>query len=214
MKSLESRKTRRESLSVRLRSQYLRALTLLFITIVFYSPSFASDTPPFVLPPKKELSRIRSAIIYTRRGEIRLKLFPEEAPWHVANFKYLADKGFYNGLPFHMVRENYMIQTGTPDKRVNGGPGYTLPPEFSQHKHIAGTVSMVRKPDSLDRDHRRRSHGSQFRIMLAPNRVMDGQFSVFGAVVQGLDVARGVREGDVIERVVVFVVGEGVIGVR
>ena len=184
----------------------IRTLFKLPLAVLLLCQSaFADPNPPFSLPPKAELTRIRSGIIYTNKGEIYFELFPDEAPWHVANLKYLADKGFYRNLPFHLYEENYYIQSGAPHPPASSGPGYTLPAEFNSHKHLAGTLSMVRRPDDLDIDHLRSSHGSQFRIMLSASPHMNGQYTVFGRVVEGMDVVERLRRGDVIENLRVFV---------
>jgi cyclophilin family peptidyl-prolyl cis-trans isomerase len=165
----------------------------------------AESDPPFSLPPRQELIKLRSGMISTTKGNIYFELYPEDAPWHVANLKYLADRGFYRNIPFHLFEAGYYIQTGAPHPPPTSGPGYELPAEFNQHKHQAGTLSMVRRPDDLDLDHGRRSHGSQFRIMLRPARPMDGQYTVFGQVVKGMEVVDQLRLWDVVKDVKVFV---------
>lgn len=180
-------------------------MVLLAAGQLFVRQVYGQEDPPFSLPPRQELLRIRSAVMHTNKGVIFLRLFPESAPWHVANLKYLADKGFYRGMPFHIYEPDLAIQTGAPTARVNSGPGYTLPAEFNNYKHEEGVLSMVRKPDDLDTEHTRRSHGSQFRIILRNARYMDGQYVVFGKVLKGLDVARKLRRGDIIKELHVFV---------
>lgn len=175
------------------------------LTAVSASLALAADDPPFTLPAQSELRKLKSAKIITNKGEIILELYPEYAPWHVANLKYLADKGFYRNLRFHKYRPKYMVQTGAPGASVASGPGYTLPPEFNELKHVPGAVSMVRPPDILDLDHRRRSHGSQFRIMMLPNRLMDGQYTVFAKVISGMEVVRRLRLNDFVKDIRVYV---------
>lgn len=179
-------------------------LILLILFCLFAGAAWCKE-PPFKLPPQRELQKIRSAIIQTNKGTLVVKLFPNEAPWHVANFKYLADKGFYNNLPFHIFAPGLTIQTGAPGAKLNSGPGYTIPAEFNNHKHLLGALSMVRKPNDLDYDYSRRSHGSQFRIMLKPAPFMDGKYSVFGQVVNGFEVLPKLRKGDTVEKLVVYV---------
>ena len=162
-------------------------------------------TPPFALPPKAQLGLLRSGVIITNKGKIYFELYPEQAPWHVANFKYLADKGFYRNLRFHLHEPGYVIQGGAPGPKANSGPGYTLPPEFNSLKHEAGSISMVRKPNELDYEHTRRSHGSQFRILMRTAPKMDGYFTVFGKVIKGLDVVESLQKGDYIKDLKVFV---------
>jgi len=128
------------------------------------------------------------AVIQTNLGTIMFEFFPEDAPNHVANFKKLANEGFYNGICFHRVIPGFMIQAGDPntkdDDRSNdglGGPGYTIDAEFNDRPHKRGTVSMARKPDP-------NSAGSQFFICHQAQPGLDGQYTVFGQVVHGLDV--------------------------
>jgi len=186
---------------------------ILLLALVFFSQAYsalAEDDPPFELPARREVLKIRSAILETNKGLIFIELFPEDAPWHVANFKYLADKGFYNGLKFHLFKPGYLIQGGDPRGNGLGGPGYTLPPEFSERHHRFGTLSMSRQPDVSDSKGRqinpgRRSSGSQFRLLLGEADNMDGQFTVFGKVVGGAGVLEALREQDTITSLRVFI---------
>ena len=180
-------------------------LIALMLLIPNWLPLSAADKAPFNLPPKNELNLIRSAIIKTNKGTLYVQLFPDEAPWHVSNFKYLADKGFYNNLKFHLYEEGVAIQTGAPTAKANSGPGYTIPAEFTNRKHVLGSLSMVRKPNDLDYNHTRRSHGSQFRIILGRAPYMDGQYVVFGQVIKGFEVLESLRQGDVIKELTVYV---------
>jgi peptidyl-prolyl cis-trans isomerase B (cyclophilin B) len=135
----------------------------------------------------EKMSKTR-AVIETSFGEIELRFFPEVAPNHVNNFIELAKKGFYDGTIFHRVIPGFMIQGGDPNskspdrsKHGIGGPGYTLKAEFNDKPHKRGTLSMARKahPDSA---------GSQFFICVADAPWLDGQYTVFGEVVSGMDV--------------------------
>lgn len=178
-------------------------------TLLFPALSFAKD-PPFNMPPKAEILKIRSAIVETSKGKIFIELFPEEAPWHVANFKYLADKGFYKNLSFHFAQRDYLIQGGDPLGNGRGGPGYDLPAEFSNRNHVLGTVGMARKPDVDEKTGKRanperRSNGSQFHILLTDAPHMDGHYTVFGKVVGGFDTLKHLRAGDRIVKVTVFI---------
>ncbi len=121
------------------------------------------------------------------------------APGTVANFKKLVRSGFYNGTAFHRVFPGQMIQGGDPLSRGRsrrnvgtGGPGYTLPPEISKRKHVAGTVAAARLPDKTNPD--RVSNGSQFYITLTPMPSLDGQYTIFGKVVDGLDVVNTISQ--------------------
>jgi len=122
-------------------------------------------------------------------GDIVLKFFPDVAPGHVKNFTDLAKKGFYNGTTFHRVIPGFMIQGGdpnskNPDRSMHGmgGPGHKVKAEFNSKPHKRGIVSMARSndPDSA---------GSQFFICVADANFLDWQYTVFGEVVSGMDVA-------------------------
>ena len=129
------------------------------------------------------------AIIETTLGKIELKFFPEAAPNHVDNFITLAKEGFYDGTAFHRVIPGFMIQGGDPKSKSHnraghgsGGPGYAIKAEFNDISHKKGILSMARSsnPDSA---------GSQFFICVADSPWLDGQYTVFGEVTSGMDVA-------------------------
>lgn len=129
-----------------------------------------------------------TAIIHTKFGPITLKFFPEVAPNHVSNFIELSRKGFYDGTLFHRVIPGFVIQGGDPNSRNpdrtthgTGGPGYRLKAEFNDKRHTRGIISMARSahPDSA---------GSQFFICVADAPFLDGQYTVFGEVSEGMDV--------------------------
>ena len=126
------------------------------------------------------------ATIKTNFGDIVLEFHPEDAPQTVANFVKLAKKGFYNGLAFHRIIPGFMLQGGCPKGDGTGGPGYQIKAEFNKRKHIAGTVSMAR---SQDPD----SAGSQFFICFAPASHLDGAYTAFAQVIQGLDVVKKIE---------------------
>lgn len=128
------------------------------------------------------------AVMQTNHGRIVLRFFPDKAPGHVKNFKDLANKEFYDGTKFHRVIPGFMIQGGDPNSRGDnraihgtGGPGYNIKAEFNDIKHTRGILSMAR---SSDPD----SAGSQFFIMVATSTHLDGQYSAFGQVIEGMDV--------------------------
>jgi cyclophilin family peptidyl-prolyl cis-trans isomerase len=126
-----------------------------------------------------------TAEIETNMGTFSFELYPDVAPQTVASFVKLAKEGFYDGLIFHRIIDGFMIQGGDPTGTGTGGPGYTIKAEFSDKKHVAGTVSMARSanPDSA---------GSQFFVCLAPASHLDGQYTVFGQVVDGMDVVSAI----------------------
>lgn len=162
-----------------------------------------AEEPPFLLPPQQELSKLRSAQFTTSKGTFWVELYPDEAPWHVANLKYLADKGFYRGLTFHIYEPGYIIQGGAPRPDPNSGPGYTLPAEFNQRRHEVGSLGMARQPNEVNPE--RRSHGSQFHILLADAPHLNGAYTLFGKVIRGMNVVDALRKGDRIEDIKVFV---------
>ena len=131
------------------------------------------------------------AIIETKFGEIELEFFPDKAPGHVKNFLDLARKGFYDGTTFHRVIPNFMIQGGDPNtKDLNaprqrhgtGGPGYTIKQEFNDTPHKRGVLSMARANDP-------NSAGCQFFICVVDAPFLDRQYTAFGRVVRGMEVA-------------------------
>lgn len=181
----------------------MTTLFSLIVSVLISRGAFADADPPFKLPPRGELMKIRSASIITKKGKIIVELFPEDAPWHVANFKYLADKGFYRGTSFHLIYPGYVIQGGGPVGNPTGGPGYTLPAEFNSRHHEVGILGMARLPDDMNPT--RDSNGSQFHIVIGDSPHMNGSYTIFGKIVQGRDVAASIERGDLIEDVVVYV---------
>ena len=140
------------------------------------------------------------ATLDTDRGQIVIELYPKSAPKTVANFEKLSRDGFYNGLTFHRVVPGFVVQGGDPKGNGTGGPGYTLPAEISpSEKHLRGSVAMARLGDEVNPD--RRSSGSQFYICLEPQPFLDGQYTVFGGVIKGMDAVDKIRVGDHIRHV-------------
>ena len=121
-------------------------------------------------------------------GRVVIELRPDLAPKHVARIKELARKGFYDGIVFHRVIDGFMAQTGDPRGDGTGGSGQKLDAEFSREKHVRGTTSMARaqNPNSAD---------SQFFIMFAPSTHLDGQYTVWGKVTQGMEFVDMIKKG-------------------
>lgn len=138
-----------------------------------------------------------TATIKTTRGTIKLKLFADKTPRTVDNFVTLAKKGFYNGLKFHRVIANFMIQTGCPEGTGRGGPGYKFKDEFHPDlKHDGpGVLSMANAGPN--------TNGSQFFITHVACPHLDGKHSVFGRVLEGQDVVNAIRQGDKMESVTI-----------
>lgn len=157
---------------------------LLLAVTVYAQPAQKKFTP-------EEITKMSdtTAFIETSLGIIQLKFFPEVAPNHVKNFIDLAKKGFYDGTIFHRVIPGFMIQGGDPNSKSAdksrhgmGGPGYTVKAEFNDKPHKRGTLSMAR---SQDPD----SAGSQFFICVADAAFLNKQYTVFGEVISGMNVA-------------------------
>jgi cyclophilin family peptidyl-prolyl cis-trans isomerase len=122
-------------------------------------------------------------------NEIRLELYPADAPRTVENFVKLARDGFYDGLTFHRVVPDFVVQGGCPNGNGTGGPGWTVKAEFNQRKHVRGTLAMARSqhPDSA---------GSQFYITYGTQPHLDGSYTVFGQVTSGMEHVDRIKQGD------------------
>ena len=122
-----------------------------------------------------------TATMKTSEGDIVLELFDEDAPKTVSNFKQLASQGFYDGLIFHRVIEDFMIQGGCPQGTGTGGPGYTFEDEINHHKVVRGALAMANAGPN--------TNGSQFFIVTTEEAPwLDGKHTVFGEVREGMDV--------------------------
>src|SRR3989339_1677252 len=141
---------------------------------------------------KKQMKEI--AVIETDKGIIKFEFYGQDAPNTVENFKKLANKKFYDGLKFHRVVPNFVIQGGCPKGDGTGDAGYKIKAEFNKKPHLDGTVAMAR---SQDPD----SAGSQFYICLGPQSFLNGKYTVFGQVISGLDVVHKIQMGDVMKKV-------------
>lgn len=130
--------------------------------------------------------------------KIVFELFPEAAPGTVANFEKLANEGFYNGLTFHRVIPGFVSQGGCPYGNGTGGPGYTIKceTEGNPHKHVTGAISMAHAGKDTG--------GSQFFIVHEPQPHLDGVHTVFGQVIEGMDVVLRIEQGDVMKEVKVW----------
>jgi peptidyl-prolyl cis-trans isomerase B (cyclophilin B) len=131
------------------------------------------------------------AVLETKFGEIEIEFLPDKAPGHVKNFLDLAKKGFYDGTTFHRVIPGFMIQGGDPNtkdaqgprsRHGTGGPGYTIKAEFNDTPHKRGVLSMARASDP-------NSAGSQFFIVVKDSSFLDREYTAFGRVVRGMEVA-------------------------
>jgi len=138
---------------------------------------------------------MKKAIIETEKGDIILELFEKEAPKTVDNFVKLIKQGYYDELNFHRVISNFMIQAGCPKGDGTGGPGYTIKCEINPKKHLAGALSMAHAGKNTG--------GSQFFITHSPQPHLDGVHTVFGKVIEGMDVVNKIKQGDIMTKVTV-----------
>jgi len=142
--------------------------------------------PSMQIDPKKSYN----ATIETTKGTIELELYPQYAPKTVNNFVFLAREGYYDGVSFHRVISNFMIQGGDPTGTGRGGPGYRFEDEVRNNplKHETGVISMANAGPN--------TNGSQFFITHSPQPHLDGKHTVFGKVTQGQDIVDAIRQGD------------------
>jgi len=172
-------------------------LSALFETGVAMSKNIkVSEPKALTIDPKKQYE----AVITTNKGEIKVSLNEEKAPWSVNNFVYLSKSGFYDGLTFHRVEPGFVIQGGDPAGNGTGGPGYTVKAEIGL-PHIKGALAWARTGDNVNPE--RRSSGSQFYITLAPTPFLDGGYTVFGQTTSGMEVVEKIQKGDVIQKITI-----------
>lgn len=150
------------------------------------------DRPPEMQIDPAKMYRIT---METTRGTIELELYPQYAPKTVNNFVFLTREGFYDGVVFHRVISDFMIQGGDPTGTGRGGPGYTFEDEFKGNplKHDSKVISMANAGPG--------TNGSQFFITHSPQPHLDGRHTVFGKVVKGQEIVDAIRQGDKMERV-------------
>ncbi len=167
----------------------LMALTLLSCATEMSNNKTYSTPPPMKIDTSKEYI----ATIETEKGDLVLELFASDAPNTVNNFVFLAREGFYDGTTFHRVIPGFMAQGGDPTGTGSGGPGYVFADEFSQRSHVTGALSMANAGPN--------TNGSQFFITYAPQPHLDGKHSVFGQLIEGMDVLESIESGDTIKRI-------------
>jgi len=153
-----------------------------------------ADTPNLMPPTQAEIDEAKShgtftAVLHMEKGDITLHLEGAAAPLHVANFVKLARTGYYNGVTFHRVVSDFVIQAGDPTGTGSGGPGYRINFEQSPLTHIKGALGMARTQDP-------NSAGSQFYITLTATPHLDSGYVVFGVVADGMNVVADIRQGD------------------
>ena len=153
------------------------------------------DSPPALTIDPGKVYRVK---LETTRGDITLEIYPEHAPKTVNNFIFLINEEFYNGVTFHRVIEDFMIQGGDPTGSGRGGPGYSFEDELVDNPliHEAKVISMANAgPDT---------NGSQFFITHLPQPHLDGKHTVFGRVILGEEVVDAIQQGDTISKATVL----------
>jgi cyclophilin family peptidyl-prolyl cis-trans isomerase len=143
------------------------------------------DSPPEMMIGT---SKKYTAIIETEKGNLVIELFAKDVPVTVNNFVFLAREGYYDGTTFHRVLPDFMAQGGDPTGTGSGGPGYRFEDEFTSHTHVAGTISMANSGAN--------TNGSQFFITYEPTPWLDGKHSVFGQLLEGMDVLKSLTPRD------------------
>ncbi len=162
------------------------------------------DSPPSMII---DTGKKYTAVIVTEKGNLVLELFARDVPIMVNNFVFLAQEGYYDGTTFHRVLPDFMVQGGDQTGTGMGGPGYRFTDEFTEHGHVAGALSMANSGPN--------TNGSQFFITYEDTPWLDGLHSVFGRLIEGMDVLKSLTprdpgqnpqfEGDKIIRVIIEV---------
>ena len=150
------------------------------------------STPP---PMTIDTSKRYTATIETEKGNLALELFASDVPVTVNNFVFLAREGFYDSTTFHRVIPDFMAQGGDPTGTGTGGPGYKFADEFTKHTHGTGALSMANAGSN--------TNGSQFFITYTPQPHLNNHHSVFGQLIEGMDVLKALKNGDTIVRITV-----------
>ena len=137
----------------------------------------------------------KTAVVKTNKGTIEFQLYADKAPKTVSNFVYLAEAGFYDGLTFHRVVPEFVIQGGDPNGTGTGGPGYQFEDEKVQGEYLSGTVAMANSGPN--------TNGSQFFICLEDQSGLPKQYNLFGQVTSGMEVVKQIAVGDKIEKITI-----------
>ena len=154
------------------------------------SKTYSAPPPMNIFSNKKY-----TAIVETNKGTMALELFATDVPRTVNNFVFLAREGYYDNTIFHRVIAGFMAQGGDPTGTGTGGPGYKFADEFTSHTHVTGTLSMANAGSN--------TNGSQFFICFAPQPHLDGKHTVFGQLIEGMDVLNKIVQGDKLIRVTI-----------
>jgi len=171
----------------------LAVVTLLLASCAGAAPKRQSYSAP---PPMTiDTSKQYTATIKTEKGNLVLELFASDVPITVNNFVFLAREGFYDGITFHRVIPDFMAQGGDPTGTGTGTPGYSFVDEFTEHSHVTGALSMANSGPN--------TNGCQFFITYTPQSHLDGKHSVFGQLIEGMDVLEKIERGDTIIRITI-----------
>ncbi len=176
----------------------ITGIVLVLITLLSVSCAGAvpkhktySAPPPLTIDTSKQYT----ATIETEKGDLVLELFARDVPVTVNNFVFLTREGFYDGLVFHRVIPGFVAQGGDPTGTGTGSPGYYFADEFTEHTHVAGALSMANAGPN--------TNGSQFFITYTPQHHLDGKHSVFGQLIEGMDVLEKIQQGDTMIRITI-----------
>ena len=169
----------------------IAVVLIVVIATIPEKPKTYSAPPPMTIDTSKQYT----ATIETEKGNLVLELFAGDVPMTVNNFVFLARGGFYDGLTFHRVVPGFVVQGGCPIGDGTGGPGYRFDDEITEHTHVAGALSMANSGAN--------TNGCQFFITYAPQHHLNGDHSVFGQLVEGMDVLERIEQGDVMIRITV-----------
>ena len=177
-----------------------RIAGIILVLVTFLSASCAGAAPrskTYSAPPPMTIdtSKQYTATIATEKGNLVLELFASDVPVTVNNFVFLAREGFYDGTTFHRVIPGFMAQGGDPTGTGTGTPGYSFADEFTEHTHVAGALSMANSGPN--------TNGCQFFITYTPQHRLDGKHSVFGQLIEGMDVLEKIEPGDTIIQITV-----------
>ena len=175
----------------------IAGIILVLVMLLVVSCGAAPERKTYSAPPPMSIDTGKqyTATIKTKKGDLVLELFASDAPLTVNNFVFLAREGFYDGTTFHRVIPDFMAQGGDPTGTGSGGPGYSFADEFSQRNHVTGALSMANAGPN--------TNGSQFFITYAPQHPLDGKHSVFGQLIEGMDVLKKIEPGDAIIRITI-----------
>ncbi len=202
-KKPQSRQTRSLSTKKKLLIVLGAAAAIALIVVIARMPAqegenvLSSKPRIYSAPPAMTIGTGKqyTATIETERGNLVLELFARDVPMTVNNFVFLARDGFYDGLTFHRVIPGFVAQGGCPIGDGTGNPGYQFDDEFSEHTHVTGALSMANSGAN--------TNGCQFFITYTPQPHLDGKHSVFGQLIEGIDILEIIESGDVITRITI-----------